>query len=318
MAELKPVYLVMGDDDAKIDDWRTRVRRRAEREGGAGALESFDAREAGPREIATAVATLTLGGESRYLLVEGVDAWKAGETAPLEQALGSIAPATVLVLIARGKAPGKLAKAVEKAGGESREYKAPKPWELPRWTAERAREEGLHLDADAAKALVAAAGPRQARIAREIERLAVTAHPRTQLSAEEVERMATPEAASRAHDLADALVAGDRRQAMVLAEDLVHREGRPGSLAFPVVRRLREVHRAAELLDAGVPEQKVGSALGLPGWRAKRTVADARKVSRDGLERALCAFADLELDVRGQSELDDRTALTRALARAAG
>ena len=30
MAELKPAYLVCGDDDAKIDAWRARVRHRAE------------------------------------------------------------------------------------------------------------------------------------------------------------------------------------------------------------------------------------------------------------------------------------------------
>ena len=28
VAELKPAYLVCGDDDAKIDAWRARVRRR--------------------------------------------------------------------------------------------------------------------------------------------------------------------------------------------------------------------------------------------------------------------------------------------------
>ena len=42
MADLKPVYLISGDDDAKIDAWRARVRRRAEDEGGPGALEAFD------------------------------------------------------------------------------------------------------------------------------------------------------------------------------------------------------------------------------------------------------------------------------------
>ena len=48
MADLKPVYLVHGDDDAKIDAWRARVRGRAEQEHGPGGLESFDANEAAP------------------------------------------------------------------------------------------------------------------------------------------------------------------------------------------------------------------------------------------------------------------------------
>ena len=318
MAELKPVYLVCGEDDAKIDDWRARVRRRAEAEGGPGALEVLEGKGAAPEEVAAAVATLTFSVGTRYLLVEGVEAWKPGTLEPLERALVALPPATVLVLVARSSPPGPLAKAVERAGGEVREYAAPKRRELPRWTIERAREQGLHLDGEAAKALVEIAGPRPARIARELEKLSVAAHPRARLGSEEVERMATGETSPRAFDLADALAAGDLRRTLELAEDLVASEGRPAGLLFPVVARLRQVQRAAALLDAGLPEQRVAEALKGPPWVAKRTVGQARRASRDALERTLCALADLELDLRGQSELDDETALSLALTRGVG
>ena len=55
----------------------------------------------------------------------------------------------------RGKGPKQLCKAVEGAGGEVREYAAPKPWEVPKWTAGRARELGLRMESDTAKQLVA-------------------------------------------------------------------------------------------------------------------------------------------------------------------
>ena len=47
MADLKPVYLISGYDDAKIDAWRGRVRGRAERELGPGGLEHFDGKADG-------------------------------------------------------------------------------------------------------------------------------------------------------------------------------------------------------------------------------------------------------------------------------
>ena len=317
MADLKPVYLICGDDDAKIDDWRARVRRRAEAEQGPGALEVIEGKAARPEALAAATATLTFATGTRYLLADGVEGWRAGELEPIERALAAMPPATVLVLIARGRAPERLAKAVRRAGGEVREHAAPKPWALPPWVVERAREHGLHLDAEAAKALLGIVGPRPARIARELEKLALAAHPRTQLASEDVERLASGETSPRAFDLADALVAGDGRRALALAEELVACEGRPAGLLFPVVGRLRQVQRAAELLDAGLPEQRVAAALKGPPWAAKRTVAQARGASREVLERALCALADLELDLRGQTELDDETALSLALARAA-
>ena len=321
MAGLKPAYLICGDDDAKIDAWRARVRRRAEEENGPGGLETFDATSDPPEAVATALTTLTFAtGGDRYLLADNVEAWKAGDLDALERELSAVPEATVLVLIARGKPPAqRLVKAIEKAGGEHREYAAPKPWQMPKWAAERAREEGLNLDQEAAKALVAAVGTRQQRLAREVERLAILAHPRVHLSADEVARLAAGEATQQVYDLADALVAGDVPASLALAEQLTtNGDDRPSKLVYPIVRRLRDVHRAAELLDAGVPEAKVAQALKMPPWAAKRALAQAKKADREALARALCAFADLEIELRGGGAgLDEDTAFSLTLSRAA-
>lgn len=318
MAGLKPVYLICGDGDAKIDAWRARVRRRAEEEGGPGALEAFDGAQHDPGEVAAALSTLTFQEGDRYVLADGVNAWKAGDLEPLERALAAGTPSTVLVLIARGKASDRLSKAVAGAGGERREYASPKPWEMPRWVVERAEEEGLKLDLEAAKALVASVGTRQQRLAREVERLALLAHPGRQLTAEQVERLSAGDASRQAYDLADALVAGDAAVAVRIAEELTSREDRPSKLVWPIVRRLREVHRAAELLDAGVAEKGVAGELGVPPWAAKRAVGHAKLADRDTLGRALCAFADLEIELRGGGAgLDEDTAFSLTLARAA-
>jgi DNA polymerase III subunit delta len=318
MAALKPVYLISGDDDPKIDAWRVRVRARAEAEGGAGALERFDARESSPGAVAAAAASLTLGGGRRYLLVDEAGAWKAGELDPLEQAISDPAPDTVLVLLVRGKPLARLRKVVEDAGGEAREHLAPKPWKLPSWVVERGREQGLHLDSEAGKALVAAVGNRPARLERELEKLALATHPSTRLSASDVAELASADSGAGAYDLADALVTGDRRHTLELAEELIAREPRPGALLFPLVRRLREVHTATRQLDAGLSEQAVAGSLAVPPWVAKRTVAQARTASGRGLERALCAFADLEARTRSGDGLDEATELSLTLARATG
>ncbi|HEX2415444.1 MAG TPA: DNA polymerase III subunit delta [Thermoleophilaceae bacterium] len=320
MAELKPAYLVCGDDDAKIDSWRARVRKRAEVERGPGGLETFDARESDPAEIAAAMSVLSFEPGTRYLLVDDAGAWKAARLAPLEEALAELPPETVLVLIVRGKALKQLSKAVEKAGGEVREYAAPKPWKLPEWCIERASELGLQLDKEAAKELVSRVGSSQQRLSRELEKMAIAVHPAAAVTATDVEGLAAADNAPQVYDLADALVAGDLRETVALAQELESYGERPGRLLFPVVRRLREVHRAAALLEAGMPEQKVGEALKSPPWLAKKTIARAKKADPAVLERALCVFADLEVGMRGGGELqlDEDTAFSLALARAAG
>lgn len=319
MAGLKPVYLVHGDDDAKIDAWRARLRHRAEQEGGPGALESFLAATSPPDAVAGSLMALTFATGTRYLMADGAEAWKAGELEPLEAALAAMPPDTVLLLVVRGKALARLIKAVNGAGGEVREFAAPKPWEMPKWVVERAGEAGLRLDSEAAKALVAAVGSGQQRLAREVEKLAVAAHPQTQLTADQVGTFVAGDTAPQVYDLADALVAADVQRTLELAEDLGRTGERPGKLMYPIVRRLREVHRAAELLANGVPEGEIAKQMRLPPWLAKRTVAKAKKAHRDGLERAICTFADLEVELRGGGELglDEDTAFSRALARAA-
>jgi DNA polymerase-3 subunit delta len=317
VAALKPAYLVCGEDHAKIDAWRSRVRRRAEEENGPGGLEAFDARSETPDEVAASLQALTFGGGTRYVMVDGVESWKPAALDPLERELASPAPDTVLVLVARGKAPDRLSKAVAKAGGELREYEAPKPRELPRWTIDRAAEEGLNLDLDAARTLVGMVGNNQQRISREVEKLALLAHPKDRLTAEHIKRLASGETSGQGYDLADALVAGDLEESLRLAERLVERGDRPGRLIYPILSGLRRSIRAAELIDAGVSEAQLSKELRVPPWLAKRIASQARKADRDGLERALCVFADLEVRMRNGDCVDDESGLTLALARAA-
>ena len=315
MADLKPVYLVCGDDDAKIDAWRTRLRRRAEEEMGPGGLEVFDASAVGPETVAAALATLTFDTGNRYLLAEDLAAWKATDLAPLTDALKAMPPGLVLMLIVRGKPLKGLVKAVEGAGGEVAEYAAPKPWELPRWAIARARELGLILDPEAAKLLVAIVGSGQQRLAREIEKLAIALHPEATARVEDVEQIAAGETTPKVYDLADALVAGELEATLELAEELIAQEERPSRFVYPIVGRLREVHRAIELLDDGVSEKDLAKAMKAPPWRVKKVVALARRADRETLERSLCRFADLELDLRGGGTLDEQTAVSLTLAR---
>jgi DNA polymerase-3 subunit delta len=319
VAQLKPVYLISGDDDAKIDAWRARLRARAESEFGPGGLEQFDGKADGAGAVAAALAAMTFTTGTRYLLAEPVEGWKADDCAELEPSLAAMPPDTVLVLIARGKAPAKLVKAVEACGGEAREYGAPKPWELSRWVVDRAREEGLAIAPDTAKHLVQVVGSRQQQLQREIEKLRIALHPAGQVTAADVDAIAAGEATAQVYDLADSLVAGDLGAALSLAEQLRAADESPGRLTYRLVGRLRDVHRATVLLESGVPESKLGGHLKGPPWAVKRTAAQARRADREALERALEALAQFEVESRGggDRDLDDDTAFTMTLVSAA-
>ncbi len=156
---MKPAYLIAGDDGAKVDAAVGRLRGRAEREGGTGALEVFEgAGTAAPDvdELIGALPAMSLIGSRRYLLADGVERWRATQIGRLAEALATIPEETTVVLVARGAAPKGLGEAVEKAGGEVLSYAAPRKRELPAWVVEAARKRGLNLHPSAARILVSA------------------------------------------------------------------------------------------------------------------------------------------------------------------
>ena len=132
-----------------------------------------------------------------------------------------------------------------------------------------------------------------------------------------MERLVAGEDSPKVYDLADAVVVGNVESAVELAEDLALHGERPSRFVYPIVGRLREVHRAAGLLESGLTEKELASAMKAPPWRVKKVVALARRADREALERAICRFADLEIELRGGGSLDEATAVTVTLARAA-
>ena len=255
MADLKPVYLICGDDDAKTDAWRSRVRKRAEAENGPGGLESFDAGRDDAEAVVASLSALTFATGTRYVMVDDVGAWKAAAAAPLTDAIAALPPDTVLVLVVRGKPLKSLVTAVEQAGGRSASTPAPKPWEMPKWATGRARELGLRLDNEAAKTLVAIVGSGQQRLSRELEKISIALYPEPDATVDDVERLAAGESSPKVYDLADAVVGGNVESAIELAEELTEWGERPSRFVYPIVGRLREVHRAVELLESGMTEK---------------------------------------------------------------
>ena len=181
--------------------------RSAAREG-----ETFDARQTDPEEVAAALGVLSFDTGTRYLLVDDVVAWKAGQLGPLEDALKALPPETVLVLIARGKAVKQLSKAVERRRrGASTAPKAWQPAEMVRRARARARPSARSGRGEGAR------GPRRAESTaalRELEKIGLALHPSMNVTLADVEELAASDNAPQVYDLADALVAGDLRETL--------------------------------------------------------------------------------------------------------
>ena len=321
MAEIKPAYLIAGDDEAKIARTRERLRARAEREGGPGALELFTAgdgrRSPDADALIGSLAAISLTASRRYLLADGIQGWGKGDAERVAEALAALPPDLTLVLVAHGKPPAKLAKAVEGAGGEVLSFAAPRERDLPKRLVADAAERGFELDLGAARLLTARLGPRPLRLRNELERLALWAQG-GRVEAADLEAMIADTSEEAIWSLADAVVAGDESQVLRIAERLTAQGTSLPHIVYSLAPRLRQALRAARELEAGQPPKEVASGLDMHPYAAKMLVSKVKGRTPADLDASIRALADLELWSRGGADYPEAVALTLALARAVG
>jgi DNA polymerase-3 subunit delta len=319
---MKPAYLIAGDDEAKIARARGRLRDRAEREGGPGALEVFDAAE-GRRSpdidaVVGSLAAISLIASRRYLLIDGVEGWGKADAERAVEALGQIPPETTVALVAHGKTPAGIAKAVEKAGGELLTFELPRARDLPKQLVADARELGFQLEPTAARLLVERLGPRPVRLRTELERLALWAGERGSVDAGDLDAMISDTSEEAIWSLADAVVAGDEAETMRVAERLVAQGEALPRIVYSLAPRLRQALKAASELEAGRPAGEVAKGLSMHPYAAKMLVSKVKGRSPEDLDASIRALADLELWSRGGSDYPERVAFTITLRRAIG
>ncbi len=316
MAEFKPAYLIHGDDHGRIAERRNRLRELAERESGAQGVELLEADDATPESVVYALSAMTFALGRRFIIVEGVERFRERELEPLEQALTALPADTTIAFFARednrAKAPKRLHDSIRRAGGDVSAEASVKAWELPKWVIARARELGLTLDTDAARALVAHVGERQQRLLRELEKLALQLGPGASLDAVQVAELSAPSSERRAWSLADAVLGGDPAAAVGLLLELRSQGERVPGLLYWCSQRVRTAHELALAIEAGSPTSELKRELRMPSRAADRLIADARRAGPERLRRAVIELADLELASRGGSG-HGRTEDTEAL-----
>lgn len=314
---MKPAYLIHGSDNAKIDEARSRLRRRAESESGAGGLEVFDPVDGkGSPDadgMAAAIGSLSLMPGRRYLLADRIEKWGKRQAATVAEALLAGPEETTVVLIARGKVPGEIAGAVSKAGGETLVYEAPQGARLPGHLIEGAAARGFELTPEAARFMIGRMGESLPRLEMELDRLALWADQGGEVDEEDLEEMVADTSETSNFALGDAVIAGDRKHAMIVAERLLAQGVTAGSTVFTTSSSVRRAHKAAARLESGADPSRLERELGLPPFLARRLINSLSGTSVETIRNAVIALAELEVATRGGSEYPEELALDLAL-----
>ena len=312
-----PAYLIHGDDHGRIAERRASLRGLAESAAGTAGVEVYEADQCTPETVAAALSAMTFAMGRRFVIADGVERWKESDVDPVAAALTSADPETVTVAFfareeGRSKAPAKLHEAVTQAGGKVAAEMNVKGKELPNWVVGQAKDAGIRMDRNAARALIAQVGDRQQRLARELEKLALEHGRGATISADEVEESCATSAERKVWTLADALVDGDRKTALATLLELREQGERITGLTYRMAGKLREAAMVADALAAGQSKAQAKKLLRGAPWAADRTIAAIERRDAETLRRAVAAIADLEVLSRG-GELSEDTEAVRAV-----
>lgn len=305
--DLKPAYLVHGEDHGGVGERRARLKALVEREEGSASVEQLEGEAATPAGVALSLSAMTFALGRRVILVEGVERWKEKDVLEhLSPAMGAFGQESTLALFAKedakNRAPDALHQAVKKAGGQVIEQASVKSWELPKWVVEQALRLGLELDISCAKALISHVGERQQRLLRELEKLALElGEPgeRTVVGIEEIESRAARSFTAKAYTLADLLLSGDNAGAVRSYLALRAQGERFAGLSYLLSGRLREALSVSLKLRSGESPSSVKRGLRMPSRAADRFISSAAKAEPEALMASMCKLSDLEVDSRG-------------------
>ncbi|HEX2304124.1 MAG TPA: DNA polymerase III subunit delta [Gaiella sp.] len=313
--ELKPAYLVTGNDRPKVERTLGRLRGRFD----PGSIERLVAGKDGASgaDVVAACNAGTLLAGARLVLVTEIDGrrgefdrlsggWKAADIEAVVDYLRTPAPGTVLCLVGEEvKKDSPLAKACAKVGDVLAWEVAKK--EVVAWVANSFRDRGVKAGADACKTLIEIVGDDKLVLAREIDKLATWAGGEP-LGSEEVQRLATPFAEGHAWDLTDAWGRRDVAAALAVVESTYARSPRPrageaAAFAARLGAHLTKLTRMKTLLEAGVRPRDAAAKLGMKPYPGEKLARQAEALSVEELQDATDRLARLDHAVKGGSKL---------------
>jgi DNA polymerase-3 subunit delta len=291
--------LVLGNDDGEFS------------------LTTFEGDAAQLRDVFDALATATLfGGERRLVIVEEGDSFVSEHRAELEAYVERPANGSVLVLEVKTW-PGntRLAKAVA-ASGIAIECKSPTESQIKRWLVQRSLAEyGARLDPAAADALVEMLPPELGILEQELAKLSLLVGKQGAIDAGIVRENVGGWRTRTTWDLVDAAAEGRAVDALGQLHRLIAAGEKPQGLLPQMGHSLRQLATATRLIETAETaggRLSLRSALeqaGVPPFKLATAERQLRQLGRERAKQLTCWLLAADLAMKSHNSADARARL---------
>lgn len=313
---LKAAYLILGDDQPKVDLALKRLKARIVEESGSDInIDEFDASADAAEQVITAANTMAFLGGLRLVLVREVQEWRKADKDIVAAYLRSPAPDACLTLVAEKLPAGDPLRAAMKEHGEILEYMAPKEGQLPQWLVNEASTRlQMDLGYQEARLMVERCGTNQAILLRELEKLQLYAEGR-RVTADDIRLLATPTAEASIFDLLDSLALGRGSAAFSIADDLLDSGEKVEVLFYRILRHFQSLSRVAAMRDEGMGQEAIQTELKMKPFPVRKLMEQSSLLGTDGISRRLAVLAETDARMKGMGTLPNEMELQLCLGR---
>jgi DNA polymerase III delta subunit len=229
--------------------------------------------------------------------------------------LATVAPGNGLAIVEETESGGREAPSktvtdlIRGAGGEIRQFQAPRQDALAAWIETRAREREIKLASGAARELATRVGgfvregdverQHQGRIAvMELEKLALRHADEAPITSDDVREMVSEAVPGSVWAFVDAVGTRQRARALELLERLI--EDKPAPVLLAVLhRRIRELLEVQDRLERGESPGSLVRSMRLQPFRAETLARQAKGWTGPDLDAALEGLVELDAQVKG-------------------
>jgi DNA polymerase-3 subunit delta len=245
------------------------------------------------------LSTPSLWGERRALLVSGCQGLPEAGVRELRAYLQAPSPDAlcVLTLVSKARSAPPLAKAVQQAGGLSKQV-ALKRQDLPTWVLERARVRQVTLTPAGATALVGVLGETTAVLDQSVAQLG-TAYSGREIGPDEVRTQFQGLGESRVWDLCDQAFSHQLGPALRTLRALLVAGEDPLMILGSIASRLRDLIRVASLPPRMSSSEAAAAANLRFDWQVRRYRDQARRTGLEELIRLHALVVDSDRALKG-------------------
>lgn len=314
---LKAAYLILGDDQPKVDLALRRLKARIVEESGSDInIDEFDASADGAAiRVVNAANTMAFLGALRLVLVREVQAWSKADKDVVAAYLRSPAPDACLTLVAERLPPNDVLRTAMREHGEVLEYMAPKEGRLPQWLMNEAGARfQMDLGYQEALLMVQRCGTNQAMLLRELEKLQLYADGRP-VTVDDIRLLATPTVEASIFELLDSLALGKGSAAFSIADDLLGSGERVEVLFYRILRHFQNLGRVAAMRDEGMKQDAIQTELKMKPFPVRKLMEQSSLLGTDGISRRLAVLAETDARMKGMGPLPTEMELQLCLGR---